>query len=86
MKKIFAECMETIEFLMEESVKHRWITTAIMTGWIIMTVVLSAVYYGKPIPVTHTILKPIWAYADVIIAGGVGGFTIGYVNKRARKN
>ena len=81
MKKFFAECLETIEFLMDEFARHRWITTAIMAFWIVLTVVLNTVYYGKPIPVTHTVLKPIWAYINVILAGSVGGFVIGYVNK-----
>lgn len=86
MRKFFAECIDVIDFLMEELAKHRWITTGVMAFWIILTVVLNAVYYGRPIPVTHTVLKPIWAYTNVICAGIVGGFTIGYVNKSASKN
>lgn len=80
MKKIFAEFIDAIIFLMEELARHRWITTGIMVFWIVLTIVLNTVYYGKPIPVTHTVLKPIWAYINVILAGSVGGFTIGYVN------
>lgn len=86
MKKFFAECLEVIDFLMEEFTRHNRITTAIMAGWIIMTIVLNTVYMGKPVPVTGMILKTWMAYVNVVCAGTVGGFTIGYVNKRASKN
>lgn len=83
MKKFFVEILDTIVFVMEYLAEHRWITNGIMAGWLILTVVLNTVYYGKPIPITHTVLKPIWAYINVILCGCVVGGVCGYVNTKA---
>ena len=83
MKKIFVEILDVIIYVMESMAKHRWITNTIMVGWLALTVVLNSVYYGKPIPITHTVLKPIWAYINVVACGCVVGTVIGYVNTKS---
>lgn len=80
MKKFFAEYVDAIIFAGEVMQRHRWITTAIMAGWLLMTIVLNTVYYGKPVPISHIVLKPVLAYANVILTGCTAGFCIGYVN------
>ena len=84
MKKVFVEILDTIVLWMEFLAEHRWITNGVMAFWFVLTIVLNAVYMGKPIPVTHTILKTWMAYVNVVTCGACAGFVVGYVNHAKR--
>ena len=48
---------------------HTWLVRIFFAAWLVMTCILNTVYMGKPVPVTHMILRPWMAYSNCILAG-----------------
>lgn len=82
MKKFFYEVIDLGIWYLELLSHYRVATTIIAVCWLLMTIVLNSVFYGKPVPISHIVLRPAWAYINVVCAGCVSGFTIGYVNNK----